>query len=81
MLGLARSGQVVVGVLGYLAGLVIYLFALSKAPLSVVYPLFASTFVFVAVISFALLKEPVSKLRIAGVLVIFMGIFLVSLTV
>jgi len=81
MLGLARNWLVVVGVLGYLAGLAVYLVALSQAPLSVVYPVFASTFIFVAVISFALLKEKVSALRVAGVLVIFLGIFLVSLTI
>src|SRR5271157_1373987 len=51
MLGLARNWLVVAGVIGYVAGLAVYLVALSKAPLSVVYPVFASTFVFVAVIS------------------------------
>jgi drug/metabolite transporter (DMT)-like permease len=81
MLGLARSAPVVIGVFGYLLGLAIYLFALSKAPLSIVYPTFASTFVFVAIISFALLKERASAPRLAGVLVIFLGIFLVSLTI
>ena len=73
--------QVVIGVFGYFAGLAVYLFALSNAPLSVVYPIFASTFIFVALISFTLLKEKVSALRVAGVLVIFLGIFLVSLTI
>jgi drug/metabolite transporter (DMT)-like permease len=81
MLHLAKNWRVVVGVLGYFAGLAVYLLALSRAPLSIVYPVFASTFVFVAIISFVLLKEKASALRVAGVLVIFLGIFLVSLTI
>lgn len=79
--GLIKNGLVVLGVLGYFAGLAVYLLALSNAPLSVVYPIFASTFIFVAAISFLLLKERASALRIAGVLVIFFGILLVSLTI
>ncbi len=79
--GLAGNKRVVLGVMGYFAGLVVYLFALANAPLSIVYPTFASTFIFIAVISLALIKEKFSPLRIAGVLVIFAGIFLVSLTI
>ena len=81
MLGLARNRLVVIGVIGYFVGLAVYLLALSQSQLSIVYPTFASTFVFVAIISFALLKERASPVRIAGVLVIFFGIFLVSLTI
>ncbi len=81
MLGLARNPLVVLGVMGYFTGLAVYLLALSNAPLSLVYPVFASTFIFIAVISFALLKEKFSVLRTAGVAVIFLGIFLVSLTI
>jgi drug/metabolite transporter (DMT)-like permease len=81
MFGLIRNWRVVLGVVGYVAGLAVYLLALSRAPLSLVYPIFASTFIFVAVISFLVLKEKASALRIAGVLVIFFGIFLVSLTI
>lgn len=79
LLRLAESKEAVVGGVGYLTSLAIYLFALSNAPLSIVYPIFASTFIFVALISFALLKEEMPARRVLGVLVVFAGILLVSL--
>jgi drug/metabolite transporter (DMT)-like permease len=78
---LFENRRILVGLAGYFLGLAVYLIALSQAPLSIVYPTFASTFIFITIISFALLKEKVHLLRVAGVLVIFFGIFLVSLTI
>ncbi len=71
---------ILAGALGYVLSLGVYLFALSKAPLSVVYPTFASTFIFVTILSSFVLKEKMGKMRIAGMLVIFFGIVVVALT-
>jgi uncharacterized membrane protein len=68
------------GVVIYLISLVIYLKALGSGQLSFVYPTFASTFVFVTLISHFALKEEMSMKRIAGIAMIVMGIAIVALT-
>ncbi len=48
---LFTNKMIILGMSAYFGSLVIYLYALSKAPLSVVYPIFASSFIFVALFS------------------------------
>ena len=74
------NAPVLLGLLVYIISLVIYLYVLRSGELSFVYPIFASTFIFVVLISKFLLDEPVSRTRTAGILVIILGIVLVSLT-
>jgi len=65
----------------YALSLAIYLYALHATPvLSFVYPIFASTFIFVLLISMFVLKEKPSVRRIAGILLIIAGITLISFT-
>lgn len=77
---LASNKGVWIGVVGYVASLAIYLFALSGSGLSFVYPLFASSFIFVTLLSALVLKEKVTPLRITGILIIFIGISIVALS-
>lgn len=61
--------------------LVVYLYALSNAPIiSFVYPVFSSTFVFVFLISRYLLKEKVTLHRVLGILLVMIGIGIISFT-
>jgi drug/metabolite transporter (DMT)-like permease len=78
LISLVKNRRVVVGVLIYLLGLVFYLSALSSEQLSFVYPAFSSTFIFVILISHFMLNERIDKARIAGMLMIIIGIALVS---
>jgi drug/metabolite transporter (DMT)-like permease len=80
VLALASNKGVLIGVVGYVASLGIYLFALSGSGLSFVYPLFASSFIFVTLLSALILKERVTAIRIAGILFIFIGISIVALS-
>ncbi|HUC39012.1 MAG TPA: EamA family transporter [Candidatus Acidoferrum sp.] len=75
-----KKKPILVGFFGYLVSLAVYLFALSKAPLSVVYPTFASTFIFITILSAVVLKEKINTIRIAGMAVIFIGIVVVALS-
>lgn len=68
------------GGLIYLVGLVVYLKALGSGQLSFVYPTFASTFIFITLISHFLLKEELSAKRIAGIAIVIIGIVIVALT-
>ena len=68
------------GLIGYAAALVLYIIALSGGQLSVVYPVFASSFIFVALISAAVLKEKITPVRAIGVLLVFIGISIVAIS-
>jgi drug/metabolite transporter (DMT)-like permease len=73
--------SIIVGLLGYVASLGIYLYVLSKANLSIVYPLFASSFIFTAIISAIVLKEKISIRRIIGIALIFIGISIIAVSI
>lgn len=77
---LATNKGIWLGGIIYIAGLVIYLKALDSGQLSFVYPTFASTFVFVVLISHFLLKERIDAKRWVGLALIFLGIAIVALT-
>lgn len=79
LFALAANKGFMAGLLAYLIGLGLYLKALSGADLSLVYPLFASTFIFVAILSAVMLKEKLNAKRIAGIVLIFIGIAVVAL--
>jgi drug/metabolite transporter (DMT)-like permease len=77
---LAKNQMVVIGLFMYLISLVVYLYALHDAPLSFVYPTFASTFIFVFILSGILLKEKYPVHRLIGVVLIFIGIIIVGIS-
>jgi uncharacterized membrane protein len=64
----------------YLISLVVYLKALGSGQLSFVYPTFASTFVFITLISHFVLKEDMNMKRVAGIALIVIGIAVVALS-
>lgn len=68
---------IAVGVLCYGLGMVIWVFALSKSPLTVVYPFTALTFVLVYLAGLLIFKEAFSIRSLAGVLLIVSGLYLV----
>jgi uncharacterized membrane protein len=76
-----ENRRVLLGFIGYASSLVVYLYALSNSQLSIVYPTFASTFIFVALLSAVFLKEKISMLRAMGIAVVFLGIAMVALTI
>jgi drug/metabolite transporter (DMT)-like permease len=72
---------ILLGLFLYFISFLLYLFALHEAPIiSFVYPIFASTFIFVLLLSKYYLHEPIGWYRLAGMLLIFVGIVVVSLT-
>lgn len=76
-----KNRYIWLGGAAYLVSLAIYLYALQYAPLSVAYPVFASSFIFIALVSALVLKERLSYLRMLGILLVFAGIVVVSSTI
>ncbi|MCL5117353.1 MAG: hypothetical protein M1124_00805 [Candidatus Marsarchaeota archaeon] len=83
LMRLAANKSVAAGLLLYAVSLVIYLIALKDAQdsLSIVYSLFATVFIFVALFSFFGLKEKLGRKRILGIALIFIGIVIISATI
>jgi drug/metabolite transporter (DMT)-like permease len=80
VLSLLRNRGVVVGVALYIGSAVFYLSALDSGALSFVYSIFSSTFIFVLLLSYFLLKEKLSAGRLAGTALIIIGIIIIALT-
>lgn len=80
LVGLLKNKGVILGLIGYFVGFLLYITALSAGQLSVVYPVFASSFIFVTLISATLLKEKITLLRALGVLLVFIGISIVAIS-
>lgn len=80
IIGTLRNRYIFIGLCGYVVSFTLYLIALQHSQLSVVFPIFASSFIFVTLISAARLKERVSLTRVVGILLIFLGIVVVALT-
>ena len=69
---------VFVGIGSYGIGFIFYLFALSKLPQSLAYPMFALGYVVVAIFNWTLMGEQFKATGLAGVLLILLGVWLVS---
>lgn len=81
MVGMLRNRQMLLGLGLYGLSFALYIYALHSAPqLTFVYPVFASTFIFVLLISKYYLNERINRVRAAGMLMIVLGITLVALT-
>ena len=66
------------GIGSYGVGFIAYLFALSKLEQSFAYPMFSLGYVLVAVFNWVFLHEPFSMTRLAGVVVIVFGVWLLG---
>ncbi|MCL4403687.1 MAG: EamA family transporter [Candidatus Marsarchaeota archaeon] len=81
VVAVVKERNIVIGIIVYFSSLAIYLYALKSAPLSIVYPTFGSVFIFTALLSMWLLGERIGKRRVAGIVLVFLGVALVSITI
>jgi drug/metabolite transporter (DMT)-like permease len=66
------------GLVAYGLGTLLWIFALSKLPLTVVYPFTAFTFVLVYATGVLVLGEAATKTQILGVGLVLFGLFLIT---
>ena len=69
------------GVTCFLAEAAIWTIALTKLPLSIAFPAGSVSFVFVALLSFLILKERINKRKWVGIALILAGVALVSVRI
>lgn len=71
---------VITGVSCYAVSVILWLGAMSTLDVSLMYPLASLAYVVVAIIAFIFLKEDISLLRWAGILLVMGGCFLITQT-
>ena len=69
---------IIVGLISYVFSTVFWIYSLSKAQLTLVYPFTALTFVFVYLVGVLVLGEATSVKALIGVASILVGLFLIS---
>jgi undecaprenyl phosphate-alpha-L-ara4N flippase subunit ArnE len=69
---------IVVGLISYVFSTVFWIYSLSKAQLTLVYPFTALTFVFVYLVGVFILGEETSVKALIGVASVLVGLFLIS---
>lgn len=80
IIGVLTERHMLGGILIYALSLGVYLYALRDAGISFVYPIFASSFIFVALIAKYVFRERMRMTRVAGILLIVFGIIIVAAT-
>ena len=67
------------GVICYFAVMVLFVFAFKKGgQLSVLYPIYATTFIWAAIISLAVYGTPIKPVNIGGMVLLVSGMFLMG---
>ncbi|MBC7189068.1 EamA family transporter [Candidatus Aerophobetes bacterium] len=72
-----REPFVLSGIFSYAISTIFWLFALSKVQLSYAYPMISIGYILVLLFSWLFLGEKISLVRVFGVLLICMGVFMV----
>ena len=73
------NGRILGGVACYIAVMVLFVAAFKRGgALTVLYPVYASTFIFAALIAWWAFGEPIKPVNVAGMLVLVLGMFLMG---
>lgn len=78
IVSLLKNGNLYIGGCLYLASAVINIVVLRHLEYSVVLPLTSITYIWTMVLSYMILKEKITKRKIAGVLLIIVGSVIIS---
>lgn len=77
-LALAIEPHILAGLACYVVSVVVWVVALSKVPVSIAYPMLSIGYVVNAVAAYYLLGETLTPMRLAGIGVIIVGVFIVA---
>jgi multidrug transporter EmrE-like cation transporter len=77
-LALAIEPHILAGLACYVISVVVWVIGLSKVPVSIAYPMLSIGYVINAIAAYYLLGESVTPMRLAGIGVIIVGVFIVA---
>ena len=72
--GLITDIPLILGMILYLAGAILFFMALKHGELSVLYPFIATSYIWVTLISYFFLEEPLGSMKLFSVSVITLGV-------
>jgi multidrug transporter EmrE-like cation transporter len=75
---LALEPHILGGLACYVISVVVWIVALSRVPVSIAYPMLSIGYVVNAIAAWALLGEALTPMRLAGIGVIVLGVFMVA---
>lgn len=75
---LAVNPVIILAILLYIAGALLWMVVLSRENLSFAYPILATSYIFVVILSKFIFNEPVGFARIIGAITIFAGVILIT---
>lgn len=75
---LATQPLIMGGILAYGLSLIIWIMALSRVEVSIAYPMVSIGYVLTAIAAWQFLGESLSAMRVAGISVIMVGVFIVA---
>ncbi len=75
---LASSPYILAGVGCYVVSLVVWILGLSRVPVSIAYPMLSIGYVVNALAAWYLLGEAVTPMRLVGIGIIVLGVFIVA---
>jgi drug/metabolite transporter (DMT)-like permease len=78
LVSLLTNYYLIFGFLVYGLGAILLILALKFGDLSVIYPFIALNFIWVMMISFWLLGENITKLKILAIIFVFFGVILIA---
>lgn len=74
----ATSPYIILGLLAYVISVVVWILVLSRVSVSVAYPMVSLGYIVNAIAAYYLLGESLSASRVAGIVVILIGVYLVA---
>lgn len=77
---IGTNGYVIFGLACYVVSVGVWLLALSRVEVSFAYPMLSVGYIVTAIAAFYFFGEAVSPIRVAGIAVIIVGVFLISRT-
>ncbi|HKT31297.1 MAG TPA: EamA family transporter [Gammaproteobacteria bacterium] len=75
---LAFEPHILGGLACYVVSVVVWILALSRVPVSIAYPMLSLGYIVTAVAAWLLLGEALSAVRVTGIAVIIVGVYLVA---
>jgi uncharacterized membrane protein len=78
LVSLVTNYDILIGLFLYAAGAAIMIIAFKGGDLTVLYPLFSTSYIWVALMSFFIFEESLNIYRWMGIMVIMTGIILIS---
>ncbi|MBX9587413.1 MAG: EamA family transporter [Gammaproteobacteria bacterium] len=77
-LQVASNIPILLGLAAYVISVLVWMMVLSRVDVSLAYPMVSLGYIINAIAAYLLFNEPLSALRIGGIFVILMGVFMVA---